>query len=373
MAAVQPFPGSAFIKVEVDFTGNWNANPPSYTDVTADLRFPISWQRGRNDEYQSISPGRCDFVLNNRAGTYNPSSNANIVPARPARVTCYYPTTGTAYQQIDMMIEDWNPTVTLDGDAVVHVSAVERWGGLQFAQVSGPMILQSAVARLTALCTNAGWPVALTNFAAGSWQCQSQTYSRAIALQALQDTANGQLQVIYQNAAGVLMTTGMFSSVGSSIGGFTDDGRSYFDVTLDVGGGYLYTVAQLTADGGTAWVQGNPNVVTKSVGGSYPQTKYGIRTLALNISAMSQADATSACTSLASTLGSKSVYRAQQIKIKPMANPSVAFPKVLAADLGSPVSIGASGGGGFSLGLIIRSIQHEITNTDWTVTFQTSP
>jgi hypothetical protein len=386
MAAVQPLKnaGSAFVKVEVDFTSNWNAASPSYTDVTGDVRFAdgVVWERGRNDEFQTVSAGSCQFTLNNRTRTYDPITNANMVPARPARITCYYPTTGTAYQQIQMQVEDWVPDWTVDKDAVVKANCIESFGALTFTRIaSSAYISTTAVARLTDLANAAGWPAGPRSFVAGSQLLTAgQLYQGVDVLSAMQDVANGQAQVLYQDRTGVLTTHAMFTATATSGGTFGDGAGELPFYTPDggVGGGYWYTQVQLTAATGPAgpWTQNQPNTVTANVGSNYTTGKYGTRVFARNTAATTQAAAQTVAASIASSLNGLNPYRLKQIVIRPLANPSVLFPVVLAADFGVPYTFNfqpPGGGSRISITAKLRSIRHEITEKDWVVTWMMSP
>lgn len=384
MAAVQPLPNSALVKIEVDFTSSWNTAAPAYTDVTQDIRFPagVTWERGRNDEFQSVSPGSCQFVLNNRARTYDVTTNANMVPARPARITCYYPTIATAYQQMQMQAEDFVPDWTTGADATVAVNCIERFGGLAFTRiVSSAYISTTAVNRLTDLANAGGWPTTPRSFAAGSWVLTAgQLYQNVDVLSAMQDVAAGQAQVLYQDRTGVLTTHAIFTATGASGGTFGDQAGEIPFLTPDagVGGGYWYTQVQLTAANGPAgpWTQNQPNTVTANVGANYTTGKYGTRPFTRSVAATTQINAQSAATQLANSLNGLSPYRLKQVIIHPLTNPAVAFPVVLAADFGIPYTFNfqpIGGGSRVSITAKLRSIRHEITETDWVCTWQMSP
>lgn len=381
MAAVQPLPNSAFVKVEVDFTSNWNTASPAFTDVTTDIRLGsgLSWERGRNDEYQTVSPGTCSFTLNNRTRTYDPTTNANMVPARPVRVTCYYPTTGTAYQQGDFLAEDWTPAWTVDGDAVVQADCVERWGGLGFARIVSTAYLATtdAAVREGQLADSAGWPTAARSFQSGLYALNSETYQSTDVLSAMQDVANSQNHILYQDRNGTLTTRGRFAGAGSNVGTFGDTPAEldYAGIADGVGGGYWYTQVQVTSTG-PAWINGQPNTVSKNVGGIYTIAKFGTRVLALEISAVTQSNAQNVCNAIAAQLATQSAYRIKSAVIRPLSDPTNLFPVVLNADLGNPVTFNLTppgGGGRISQTGKIRSIRHEITDRDWLVTWNLSP
>jgi hypothetical protein len=385
MAAVQPLPNSAFVKVEVDFTSNWNTPTPVYTDVTSDVRLSggLVWERGRNDEFQTVSPGSCQFTLNNRTRTYDPTTNLNMVPGRPARITCYYPTTATVFQQMQMQVEDWVPEWTLDLDSFVKANCIERFGGLAFTRiVSSAYISTTAVARLNDLADAGGWPSGSRLFTTGTQLLTAgQVYQGVDVLSSMQDVANGQGQVLYSDRAGVLTTKPMFAGIGANGGTFGDGGGAEIPFTIPTGGvgqGYLYTQVQLTAATGPLgpWTSGHPNTVTANLGAPYQSGKYGTRPFARNTAATTQTAAQTVATSLANTLTSLSSFRLQQVQIRPLANPALIFPVVLAADFGVPYTFTwqpPGGGSRISITAKLRSIRHEISESDWLVTWNLSP
>jgi hypothetical protein len=392
MAAVQPFPGSAFVKVEIDFTSNWNTSSPVYTDVTNDLRLSegLMWDRGRNDEFQVVSPGSCQFGLDNRARTYDPTTNANIVPARPAQVTCYYPTTATAYQQIDLMAEDFDPVWTLSGDSIVKVNCIEAFGGLAFAKIaSAAYVSTTAAGRLTDLANAAGW-TGPTLWTAGQWllTAGAPLYGPNVpVLSAMQDVAVGQAQVLYQTRSGVLSTHAAFTGTSASIATFGDNPANilagtelpYVGIEDGVGGGYWYTDISLTYAqkyGPNGEHQTPSDTFTAKVGSNRSAQKYGSRTFAVTTAASALVNALAVAQSYAASLNLQPNYRIKQIQIRPMAKPAALFPIVLAADFGNVVTVlltPPGGGGRITQTGKIRSIRHEITENDWLVTWMLSP
>jgi hypothetical protein len=374
MAAVQPLPNSAFVKVEIDFTSNWNTAAPVYTDVTQNIRFSdgLRWDRGRNDEFQIVSPGSCQFTLDNRTRTYDPSTNLNMVPARPARVTCYYPTTATVFQQMDMMVEDWVPEWTLDQDSVVKANCIEHLGGLSFARIVGFTSLSTtSVGRLNDIADAVGWPAGSRSFTPGTWLLPTGTITNTDALSAMQEVASGQAQVLYQTRTGILTSYPIFTGVGPNGGTFGDGGGAEIPFTIPtvgIGQGYWYTQAQITPRNGST--------VSANVGAPYTIAKYGTRVFSRTVAATGTANAQLVAGEFARILGNLAFYRLKEVQIRPLANPALIFPVVLAADFGVPYTFTwqpPGGGSRISITAKLRSIRHEITENDWVVTWNMSP
>jgi hypothetical protein len=279
--------------------------------------------------------------------------------------------------QFDGLVEDWTPKWTLDKDAVVEAAAVERFGALGFAESVNVLYFQeSAQARLGHLADAAGWPAAARSFASGSTLPQA-TPPQGKILDEMNHVATGQGDVLYETRDGTLKTIGMFSSIGSSIGTFGDAAGElpFAGLELGVGGGYVYTQVMLTVEG-PQWTQNAPNVVTKLVGAPFTTAKYGYRTFTRTIAQTSQADAASAAAGIAGSLAGQGACRVKSVTIKPMRNPATLFPVVLAADLGNTFGLNFTPpGGGSRIGMspVIRSIKHDISDTDWTVTWNLSP
>jgi hypothetical protein len=205
-------------------------------------------------------------------------------------------------------------------------------------------------------------------------------YQGVDVLSAMQEVANGQAQVLYQDRTGVLSTHAMFTAIGSSGGTFGDNAGELPFVTPDVGvgGGYWYTQVQLTAATGPSgpWTQNQPNTVTANVGSNYPSGKFGTRPFARSTAATTQGAAQTVAASIATSLNGLSAYRLKQIVIRPLRDPANLFPVVLAADFGVPYTFNfqpAGGGSRISITAKLRSIRHEITENDWVVTWQMSP
>lgn len=379
------------IDVLTDWTGNWNAASPAYTSVMGGgagqdgvrLADGITWERGRPDKFQSASPGSLGFTFGNRDRTYEPTTNSNMVPRRPTKVVISYPDAGTAYQQGDFMLEDytpmWDPS---QREAVVKVQGTERWAALSSCPIvsSGFLPTTDCRVRLGALADLAGWPTgAARSFAAGSYHLSAQTYQNTDVLAAMQGVASGQAQVLYETRSGVLTTAGLFSTV-SATGKVFGDNPGGFElgmagVEAGVGGGYWYTQVVLTA-GGSAWVQNQPNTVTKNLSAPYAPSKFGTVPFARTIAATDKTSAQTAANSLASSLQGQATYRINQVEIRPLANPATLFPVVLGADLGYSYTFKWTPPGGtsrVSTTAVVRAIKHEIRADNWIVTWTLGP
>ncbi|WP_405611384.1 hypothetical protein [Streptomyces sp. NBC_01508] len=132
------FPETALpIQVDFQIDGAWE----DHTDAVYS-RGDIVITRGRSDEAQSVSPGRCAFQLNNRDGKYSPRNPLSplygkIGPGTPMRVSVR---AGTPYLEIPGGVNDRASTpdtaaLDITGDLDVRVEArILDWEGAVNAQ-----------------------------------------------------------------------------------------------------------------------------------------------------------------------------------------------------------------------------------------------
>jgi hypothetical protein len=376
---------SAWIKVEIAFPNNWNDTSLTWSDVTDRVRFTtdggISWQRGRDDEFQEIVPGTVSITFNNLDRAFDPTYPGSpyfpyVDGGRPIRITCYYPTPATGFVQFIGQIDEWDIFWPPGRDAYVVATGPEMIGALANSHINANAFLSlTAQARLADLMAYAGIPVARQNFLNGTYAIQTQLYTNTDVLAAAQQVASSQNQVFYETRDGIFQTKGVFSGVGAlatSFGEKTGTEIPFSTIDIANSGAYLYTVVEMTA----AVAQGGAQapVVTATVAGGGLQ-RYGYRPYARNIAALTQANAQSAATAMAALIAAKGLTRVKSVVIRPMRAAAISWPVVLAADFGNTCTFNylpPGGGPRFSQDMIIRSIRHEIKR-DWVVTWMTTP
>ncbi len=244
---------SVYIKVEVDFTSNWNTTSPSYTDVTDDVRFDsgVSWKRGREAAWDQMSPGSFSFTLNNRAGTYEPDTNANMVGTRLCRITMYYPTTGTAYVQFVGVIDNW----TVDYSPFGKDQTVTAQG----TDVITSLWLAKQKTFTTPSTTSAGWyaaacaaskiPTAWQSFTAGTYALLGADMGDTDGLSLLQNIANSQVHFLYVSKTGVITAIPLASGSVTQTYSDTSTTLPYSELKGMVGGAGSYTSVMLSQSG----------------------------------------------------------------------------------------------------------------------------
>jgi hypothetical protein len=116
------------VKTEMEFTsGTW-------TDVTADVRMPISVKHGRATPYDDIGATELSFVMDNPVGDYTPDNVAgahypNVVKGVPVRVTVTK--SGTDYRRFTGTVSRFHPSWPSSGDyqlGTVAVTAIDSLG-----------------------------------------------------------------------------------------------------------------------------------------------------------------------------------------------------------------------------------------------------
>src|SRR5262245_39118435 len=379
MAAQRPWANSllAYVKLELDLSANpWNVTSPTYTDVTDDLRFDsrLVWERGRDPEWDAITAGTFGGELNNRTRSYDPASNSRIVGRRPARITCYYPTTSTAYVQFVGLVETFEPAYPGVGfDAVTAFEGVDSLTTLYLSKiVATPALQTTAPAPLAALANVAGIPVAQQSFWPGSYPLQGVTYENTDAASAMQLIVNSQVQMLFVSRAGVL-TSVPAAGTSSSLATFGDGAGEldYVDLKGGVGGSGTYTVVSLEqsskADQGSGQSIGPPaavNVSTQDV------AQFG--RIVLDLRSASTNSLSAAATGWAARVATPGTYWFRELVIKPLADPANLFPVVLAGELGQRYTIvrrPIGGGSAITQTSVLRSIRHEVGGGDWVVTW----
>lgn len=364
MAAVKPFPDAAwcpYIDVLLALNQNWNTASPTYTSIGDKLLFGhgLAWHRGRNDEEGQLEPGGFDLAVRSDA-----IARSNWQQGTRMQIWTYWPTTSTAYMQFEGFAEDWEATWTPDdylkGWAPLRISGPEFHGGLAWSEiVSLAFITTTAVGRLQDYAKYAGFPATKTSFAAGSYTLSRQTVAGESVLQASQKVAEGQSQIFYTDRTGLLRTlTQPFSSSSLATFGTAPGELPWFEADEGVNGGYRFTQAVITPDGGTA--------VTRNA----TTTRYGIRSYQRSIAAEDQTTAATLATSLTGRFPNMGADRLKAVRLRPAAMPAQMWPVVLAADIGNRYTFNqpVSGTTGY-----VQSIAHQITTAGWAVTWNTSP
>jgi len=377
MASQQPLPGAAYVKLELDLSSSaWNTTTPTYTDVTDDLRWAdrLTWERGRDAEWDAITAGTFGGALNNRARSYDPASNASIVGRRPARITCYYPNpSSTAYVQMVGLAESFEPKYPAVGlDSVTSFEGVDQLTTLYLSKIaSAPILGTTAQAALAALANIAGIPVAQQSFAVGTWAITGGTFEQTDVGSAMQMIANSQVQMLFSSKSGVLTTLSPFQS-NPPVATFGDGGGAelkYADIKGGVGGSGTYTVVTLhqsgKEDSGTSLTA--PATVNTSAA---DVTKFG--RIVLDLSCCPTQFYSTAAASWAARVATPGTYWFRELVIRPMADPANLFPIVLGAEIGQRYTLvrrPLGGGSAITQTSVLRSIRHEVGGGDWVVTW----
>lgn len=377
MASKEILPGrSVYVKAEIDFTSNWNATSPSYTDVSADLRWQdgISWERGKNQAWDQLSPGSFSFTLDNRAGSYEPATATDTVGTRLARITLYYPnSSSTAYVQFVGVIDSFDVDYSVFGkDQTVGVNGADWLTSLWLSKVVTFSALgNTSASQYAAICNAAGIPSAYQSFTAGTYTLKPNAFQNTDCMSALGSVSNSQRQFLYVSKTGVITSIDLASGSSSQTYDDTSVTYPYSALRGGVGGSGTYTIVKLSQPG-YIQVQGGTNndAVTANVPGSpLPKTKFGTQTLEINAAPVT--NPTSLVSAWSSAVPSPATYWWRELEIKPLKAPATLIPAVLGSELGDRITVVRHPiqGGTITKSMSIRSIKHSIAGGDWTVTF----
>jgi len=408
MAAQQVLPGSAYIKLEVDKqpATKWNAPPtliggggPApvvYTDITDDVRFDqgISWDRGRDAEWEMLNSGSFSATLSNRGRSYDPTTNSWVVGRRPARITCYYPTTATAYVQFVGLIDTFEFDYPEMGtDATVALSGVDWFTSTYTARLVGSFTTSTSIAlAYQQMCNLVAIPAAYQSFATTTNVIKKQHMGGTDLQTGLQLLGVAAFQYVFVSRTGII-TSAAAAGTGSAVATFGDGGGSelpYTNLRAAVGfqsNAYTGVVVReattvvnvdhptWSAQAGTALTADSVTAGATAFTSQADVDKYG--KILLEIPCVAMIDYTALAAQWAGIMATPGTYWIREIEIRPMANPATLFPVVLAAELGQKYTIKLrplGGGAVVTQTSVLRSIHHQVGGSDgWVVTWGFTP
>lgn len=127
-------------------------------DVTQYVR-GVGVKRGRSTMLDRFTTGTANVTLDNRARVFDPLNTASayygsIIPGKEVVIT------RDAYPIYTGNIADWNFSYTIDNDATAELAAVDGLAILAGqTRTAGTATAQLTGARVTAILTEAGWPL----------------------------------------------------------------------------------------------------------------------------------------------------------------------------------------------------------------------
>lgn len=183
----------------------------TWTDITGDVR-SVSWNRGRDSDIDTASPGSCTIVLDNFSGDYDPANlSGPYVAGGVSLVELGTPVTvraewgGTIYDRFAGDLTDismdlgYEPTVTLTcgdgletlGRAYVPLMSAGDWDG------------DRTGTRIGRIADSAGWPTSLRALDVG-YTILGPTLYGGSGLQLMHDVEQTEFGLLFVDGAGVL-------------------------------------------------------------------------------------------------------------------------------------------------------------------------
>src|SRR6266508_956787 len=202
-------PAGGYFVLDQSALGTGQLGTVGFVDVTADVK-RVSFQRGQAGELEAASPGTCQIVLDNTAGTYDPLNPSSpwsglldvgvAVWVKAVWQTVTYPLYRGFTDSISIDA-GFDPTVTLgctDGLEVL-ARAVLRSG---FPYPDGETTGQ----RINRILDGAAWPTTLRKIDTGLSLCQQTVLGDAgSALQMVNDAAATELGFVAVDGNGALV------------------------------------------------------------------------------------------------------------------------------------------------------------------------
>ncbi|MCA1572361.1 MAG: LamG domain-containing protein [Chloroflexi bacterium] len=140
------------VSVEVAFASDPSAETPTWTDVTADLRYSdgVSTNRGRQRELDQYQAGTCTYVLNNRTRAYDDEINTDAKPMKRTRIRATYD--GVVYPVFDGYVDQFALEYENPREARAVVQATDAFKPLAAAELA-----TSVYAQLVAEAAPVAW------------------------------------------------------------------------------------------------------------------------------------------------------------------------------------------------------------------------
>ena len=136
------------LKLEIAFGSDPDSASPVWTDCSAWLRDGVTITRGRTDEQQSVSPGRCTLSLDNSDGRFTPARAGspyypNVTPRRRMRLSL----PGPVYV-FDGHIDGWPVSWPTGGQAfsVAALTATDLLQSMGAGRTLGSVIHETVMA-----------------------------------------------------------------------------------------------------------------------------------------------------------------------------------------------------------------------------------
>jgi hypothetical protein len=352
-------------------------------DVSADVRQRITIRRGRRSVLGEVEPGRATVTLDNRSRVFDPENedsiqHAYLLPMAPIRIRAVWDE--DYYPLFQGFVLDWRPRYlggTIAYIDLVCVDGFEPLSRLFLGTTDTPLSLDqdSVGQRIIDTLDAANWPGSGATTGPRSIDVTSALQIQAIDLEAT--PALDHLQTVARTVDGVFFISvdgkatfqdRSYRDGLSSVGTFSDiaDGSELPCKALQTSYGASTIYNRIELQNRALPGETRPDVVAEDATSQAAfLTRTFTRTSLLMADAPLQAETQTIADQILGRFKDPKI-RAERIEPNPIADPAVAWPVVLAADISTRLDIhrvGLNGGSELELTGFVEGIDWNITQT----------
>lgn len=327
----------------------FNTGVPAWTAIPNIRHFAL--KRGRNDELGAIQAGTLDITVGNPTGALSPDNASgpyypNILPVNAIRLTATYG--GISYVRFRGFVQSWVPVDNTAVDSDVRIAAVDFFSLATLGLLNVTFPAQDEGARLGAVLDQLdtrNLPRALDS---GPDTVLAATLVDVPALQHIADVLAGERGVFFCAGDGTLTyhnrnhnwaATRSSTSQGTFGQAQTAGALNYTALDYTYDDRYLYNEIRVTASNSDG---------LQLASDSASQTRYGRRTLALQVPWMVAGQAYSLATYL--LLSYKAPHaRIGGITLDSDANTSGLLPHILGREIGDRITVQKAAPGAYGI------------------------
>jgi hypothetical protein len=339
-----------------------------FEDVSGDVR-SVSVRRGRSRELTAFTAGQASVVLDNRARLYDPTAGTATSPYGPSilpRKAISIEAGGQAL--FTGIVEDWDLQFSLNKDATTTAKCTDGFTLLANEPLTaGTATAQGSGARVSAILTDAGWPIAKRSIDTGLSTLGADVIAdNVMALPYLQtvDVSEGGAFFIGKN--GSVRFRQRTASQATPAVYFRDNGTGipFSDISLEFGTESLFTQVSVEYVGG----------VEVKTAPAASLARYGLTELVVKTFLSDATQAQNVAEFYAFRYGEPQV-RIDQLEVRMDALTTAQQLQVLGLELGDGVGIVFTPqgvGAAIERTVVVDQIEHNITPADHSVRFNFS-
>lgn len=359
------------IIVEAAFGSTMLTGSPSWTDISAYVRPPLTITRGRPSVDGRFATGTANLVLDNRDGRFNPDNTAgayypNVQIGIPIRISVEEDSVN--YPLFYGSARAWPPAYPRGEDSTVVVPLADGFFTLNLEDLAAEEYPAEATdARIDAVLDDVGWAAGLRDLDAAIGSVQATSFAlpgdggEQPALAHLLDVAESEAGVLFMSPAGEVVFKNRIANSGVTPA-FTFTSSDIHALSLAYNDDYLWNVFRVAREDGLQVELdesgGDPRrVLTRDV------MPIGNDAQVLNVAEW-----------LAGLFGEQRL-RVDTLTVKPLKDLTTLFPTVVGLELRDMVTVQHSppAGDAIDQDCAVETIQHVIGRGDWTTTLGLVP